>query len=266
MGNPTEWWEQGDWDEIGDHLILDPFEPGSLRGCTYELRVGAEYRLLGDPHTRRTLEPGDTFDLGPDETALVLTEEYVALPQTLMGLIVPRARRIFEGTSISATRVDPTWHGKLVIGVTNLAKSPTAISRGDSFCTLYFAETGRVERGLTKDNTPFLGRTRIGNLELPNLRQRRLRTRPEDVTRQDIEDVVETFGRPFDVVFGAMEHTRRTTFEAVERELGPKLADTAASQATRSAFKFQQQLLVGLVSGVLLLGAGAVITFILKSF
>lgn len=228
--------------------------------------MGSDYRLLRDPHAPQSLDVSQSFLLGPGETALVLTEEFIALPRNVMGLVVPRARRIFEGMSLSATRVDPTWYGKLLVGMTNLAKSPTAIYRGEAFCTLYFAETGEVEKPLTKSDTPFLGRTEIGRIELPNLRERVLRQRPEDITRQDVEDVVETFGRPFDVVFGAMESTRRTTFEAVERELGPKLADTAASQAFRSAFRSQQQLLIALVTGILLAGAGAVITFIIKSF
>lgn len=264
--SPIDWWEQRDWDKILDHLLIDPFAASNLRACTYDLRVGSEYRLLRDPHTVRLLHDGESFELGPNETALILTEEYVALPRNVMGLVVPRARRIFEGSSISATRVDPTWYGKLVIGVTNLAKSPTAIFRRDSFCTLYFTETGSVENALTRADTPFLGRTQIGKIELPNIRERRLRTRPEDVTRQDIDDVVETFGRPYDVIFGALELTRRTTFEAVERELGPKLADTAATQAIRSAFRHYQHLLTALVTGILVAGAAALITYLIKTF
>ena len=268
-GNPLEWWKQGKWDEVADHILIHPFDPAALGACTYELRVGAEYRLLHDPHTPRRLGEGENFELGPGETALLLTEEFLALPRNVMGLIVPRARRIFEGGSLNSTRVDPTWHGNLLVGFANLGKSPTAVYRGDSVCTLYFAETGRVEKELTAANTPFLGRTQIGKIDLSNVRERVLRRRPEDVTRQDIDDVVETFGRPYDVVFGALELTRTTTFEEIERELGPKLADTAATQAIKSAFRTQQRLLTGLVIaaiGLIATIAGALIALVVKNF
>lgn len=264
--NPTRWWERSDWDEIGDQILIDPFETTSLRVCTYELHVGGEYRLLRDPHTPRFLADNQDFQLGPGETALILTEEYIALPRNVMGLVVPRARRIFEGSTIAATRIDPTWYGKLLIGFTNLSKSPTAIYRRDAFCNMYFAETGNVDRPLTKGDTPFLGRTHIGKIELPNVRERVLRGSPEDVTRQDIEDVVETFGRPYDIVFGALEQSRRATFEAVERELGPKLAETASSQAIMSAFRWQNRMLTALITGILAVLVGGLLTAIVKIF
>lgn len=256
-----KWWEQGNWVEIGNGVLISPFDEVRLGPADYSLSVGSEYVLLRDPYHIYPLAENEQFTLGPGETALILTKEYVALPRNLTGFFVPRARRLFEGSFICASRVDPTWYGRLLIGFSNLAKFPVVLREGESFCIFYMVETSEVERPLTKREVPHLGRRSIGTLEFADLRPTPP-VRPEDVTESNIRETVDSFGRPYDIVFGAIDQNRAIIFEAVERELGPKLADTAASQAVKAAFQEQQKLLRNLIIGILALIGVPIVTWV----
>jgi len=250
-----EWWQKGQWSTIGNKILINPFDPNKVGAADYALSIGEEYILLRDPYHVKPFSERDSIELGPGETCLVLTEEYIALPRNVMGFVVPRAKRLFEGSSICASRIDPTWHGKLLISFTNLAKFPTSLHRGESFCTLYFAETSEVDKALNKREVPHLDRTRIGKVEFPNLRERALVSRG-DVTETDIGEVIQTFGRPFDVVFGAIDRSRKITIDFVEREIAPKIAAAATDAAVRTAFRHQQILMRVLIGGLLAIIAG----------
>lgn len=249
-----EWWQKGQWSKIRNRILIDPFDPGKVGAADYELSVGEEYVSLRDPYHTKSLSEGDSIELGPGETCLILTEEYIALPPNVMGFVVPRARRLFEGGSICASRIDPTWYGKLIISFTNLAKFPTSLHRGESFCIFYFAETSEVGKPLNKRDVPHLGRTRIGKLEF-RIRERAFISR-EDVTETHIAEVLETFGRPFDIVFGAIDRSRKTTIDFIEREIAPKVAAAATDAAVRTAFRHQQTLIRILIGGLLTILAG----------
>ena len=250
-----EWWRKGEWSKIGNKILITPFDPDKVGVADYALSVGEEYLSLRDPLRPKPLAEEDFIEVGPGETCLILTQEYIGLPRNVMGFVVPRARRLFEGSSICASRIDPTWYGKLIISFTNLAKAPTSLHRGESFCISYFVETSEVGKALNKREVPHLGRTRIGKVDFPDLRERVL-VRREDVTETHMAEVEQTFGRPFDVVFGAIDRSRKATIDFVEREVAPKVAAAATDAATREAFKRQHRLMIALVSGILAILAG----------
>ena len=158
-----EWWRKSDWNSIGNSILIDPFDEHQLGPCCYGLRVGDEYVSLRDPFNAKKIEKGQHININPSETVLILTQEYVCLPRNAVGMIVPRATWIFEGISLSATRIDPTWYGKLLIGITNMAKNPVALDYGEEFCTTYFMEINDVSKVLTQETHRSLGRESIGN-------------------------------------------------------------------------------------------------------
>ncbi len=255
------WWEERDWTRILDRILIEPFSQKCLGPCDYQLSIGEEYVILQDLYNTRQLKKNEQILLGPGDTALILTEEYIALPRNVIGFVVPRARRLFEGSSISATRIDPTWYGKLLIGFTNLAKFPVVLRRGDPFCVIYFAESAEVEKAISWDAVKHLGRIKIDKIDFSDLRPKDL-LRPEDVTETKVREVIESFGRPYDIVFGAMEQNRTIIYEAMERELGPKLAEVAANHAVQVAFREQQKLLRNLVIGILALIGVPIVTWV----
>lgn len=218
------WWRKGDWANIGNKLVIDPFEPSQSGVCTYDLTVGGEYLSLRDPDNPKPLKEGEKFKIGPSETVLILSEEYICLPQNIMAMIVPRARWIFEGTCIHSSRVEPTWYGKLLIGFTNLAKNPVFLTRGETFCTCYFIEASKAEAVLTKDKVPFLGRDKIGRVDFTHVREQRIL--PADrVELSDIEKVVDLYGWPWDVVRGMFHLNKRLLEDYVDNDKLPELSE-----------------------------------------
>jgi len=249
-----ELWEKGEWGRIGNRIIIYPFKPSAMGPCSYDLSVGEEYRSLRDPRNTKSLAEGEKICINPGESVLILTEEYVCLPKNVVGMIVPRARWIFEGTFICATRIDQTWYGKLLVGFTNLAKNPVELYRHEAFCTAYFMETSEVETVLTREKVPFLGRTKIDRLDFSHALEQKLLS-ADKVDKDDIEKVVDLYGWPWDVVRGMFVLTLKEITEYVEREVAPGIVEDATSAAIERAFDNQQKLVRILIVGLLSLGA-----------
>jgi deoxycytidine triphosphate deaminase len=247
-----EWWTSGEWDKIGKQILIDPLKLENLSVCGYDLSVGEEYISLREPHTPKTLKEEESFTIEPGETVLILTEEFLGFPKNITALVVPRARWIFEGTYLNATRVDPTWYGKLLIGFTNIAKYPITLTRGETFCTCQFIEIQEIEKPLTKKDVYFLGRTKIGKIDFAHARPQELLS-PNKVTREDLEKVVKTFGKPWDIVHGSIERIKGEIIQYMERDMVPSLTEEITNVVIREAFKIQQRwhkiLIAGLLTG-----------------
>lgn len=230
-----KWWEKSEWDKIGNKIVVDPFKNHAVGTCSYDLSVGEEYVSLRDPHSTKQLKEGEHINIGPGETVLILTEEYICLPKNVAAIVIPRATWIFEGTSICASRVEPTWYGKLLIAFTNLAKNPVALDRGEEFCTCYFMETSETETQLTPDKVHFLGRTKIGSIKFTHARQQKP-ILPDKVTQDDMETVVDLYGWPWDVIRGMFVLNRKVLGEWIEKEVSSDIVDEATSAAVKTAF------------------------------
>ena len=231
-----DWWEKGEWDKIGNRIIIDPFRTYAVGTCCCDLSVGEEYISLRDPHHIKELEKGGNFQISPGETVLILTEEYICLPRNVMAMIVPRARWIWEGTFVYATRVDPTWYGKLLIGFTNLAKNPVALGRREDFCTCIFVETSETETVLTKDKAGHLGRTKIVRVDFAHIREQRLL--PADrVEQSDIDKVADMYGWPWDVARGMFYLNKRLLEDYIDNDKLPELTEKLTAKLSLEARK-----------------------------
>lgn len=229
------WWENADWATIQDRILIYPFNRGNLGSCSYDLSIGAEYIRLRRPDETEQLSEEEVFSVGPGETVLILTQECVSLPNNVMAMIVPRARWIFEGTSICASRIEPTWYGNLIVGFTNLTKSRVLLQSGEAFCTCYFVEASEIEEALTKEKVPHLGRKKIGKLMLAHVRPE-IPLSAEKVTRTDLEDLFDKYGTPWDIVQGAFTLTQKELQIYVDREVAPDIVEEATSAAVKRAF------------------------------
>ncbi|MBA7507319.1 dCTP deaminase, dUMP-forming [subsurface metagenome] len=230
-----EWWEKGEWDKVGNKIVIDPFETNALSPCCYDLSIGEEYISLRDPYNTHHLKEGEHFTINPGEAVLVLTEEYICLPRNVLAMVIPSARWIFEGTALYSSRVEPTWYGKLLIAVTNLAKQPIALTRGRGFCTCYFMEVSETEGVLSKKEVPHLGRTHA-EVEFRHTRPQELL--PADkVDQSDIEKVVALYGWPWDVVRGMFALNQKLLKDYIDKELYSNLLEDAVSATTTEVHK-----------------------------
>jgi hypothetical protein len=172
--------------------------------------------------------------------------------------VVPRARWIFGGTSINATRIDPSWYGKLIVGFNNLTKYPIELEYGEAFCSCIFAKTSKIQQHLTRRNAS-VGRDHIERLELGHIIPWTPLS-PDQVKPEQLDEVIEEFGHPWDIVRGAIRRTKDEITDFVEKEKAPDIVRTATTEAVRQAFRGQQRLLYIFVTAIV----GVMVTLVLK--
>ena len=102
---------------------------------SYDLRVGQEYRDHRDAG-KRDLPAGGTVTLHSGAAMIIETEEILHVPRGMLGSVVPRVSLLQQGLSNPASRVDPGYHGHLLITVFNLGRTSVVLQRGAPFCSL----------------------------------------------------------------------------------------------------------------------------------
>jgi deoxycytidine triphosphate deaminase len=256
-----DWWREKAWNRIGDKIVIAPFNEDALESCNYNLSVGSEYLSLRKHEDPQPLEEGQSIVLDPGETVLLLTKEYVALPRNTGALVVPRARFIQQGLTLQATRVDPTWHGKLLIGLTNVSKDRRKILRGTPICTMMFLDVdGDVDRTLTSRHTRDLGREHI---KIPP--EYVVSWRPVDkdaIGPTDVAGLVDEWGPPFDVVRGGLEWTFKRTREYIEQTWAPQALKQMQDRAVKEAYRFTKWVTAALIVAIFLMAVNVLLILV----
>jgi dCTP deaminase len=130
-------------------LVITPRPPRErINGVTVDLRLGHQFRVfLG--HTTPyidlsgskeavaatldqimsdeiVMEAAEGFVLHPQELVLAVTYESVTLPDTLVGWLDGRSSlaRLGLMVHVTAHRIDPGWHGQIVLECYNAGKVP----------------------------------------------------------------------------------------------------------------------------------------------
>lgn len=129
--------EAGAWDDFFNRILVYPFHVRHLTPVGYDLTVGP-WAVSLSRRLQIFLDPGAELTVGPRDTVLVLTEEYVGLPKRkhISGFIESKVSVVSRGFSHISTTVDHDWEGHLLIAVSNTRDYPLTLSRGDPFCTM----------------------------------------------------------------------------------------------------------------------------------
>lgn len=120
-----------------------------LSGTREQVNQAVE-RVMGD---EVHLESEQTFVLHPGELALGVTLESISLPDDLVGWLDGRSSlaRLGLMVHVTAHRIDPGWHGNIVLEFFNSGKLPLALRPGMSIGAMSFETlTGPAERPYTK--------------------------------------------------------------------------------------------------------------------
>ena len=137
--NPTVVEARDGFDMNGDAIRIGDMCRESLTdessNVSYDLRVGREYKDHRDKG-KHDLPKGGKIILHPGTAVIVETEEYIQLPRTLFALVVPKVTLLQKGLSNTMSKVDPGYHGHLLVTLFNLGQQTETISRGDSCCAL----------------------------------------------------------------------------------------------------------------------------------
>ena len=101
-------------------VFIDDFNIECLDPANYNLRLGNEVYVTTERLPKKLTKTNNTVVIKPGEFGILLTHEYIYIPQNLMGLISLRFRYKQLGlVNISGFHVDPGFRGKLVFAVYN---------------------------------------------------------------------------------------------------------------------------------------------------
>jgi len=133
-----------------------------IKGISVDLRLDNRFRVFND-HTAPYIDlsgpkdevqkimdtvmgeeimipEGEAFFLHPGELALAATFESVTIPDDLVGWLDGRSSlaRLGLMVHVTAHRIDPGWHGQIVLEIFNSGKLPLALRPGMDICAINF--------------------------------------------------------------------------------------------------------------------------------
>lgn len=139
--NPTVVTKPTEFTYDGDAILIHGMDLEQLTAKTdssnvsYDLRIGAEFKDHRDVG-KRELPEGKELTLYPGGAVIVQTEELIQLPKNRFACIMPKVGLLQMGLSNTMSKVDPGYHGHLLVTLFNLGKQTVVLKRGDSFCSL----------------------------------------------------------------------------------------------------------------------------------
>lgn len=138
-----------------DELIIDENQDpaGNIRqvDCNaYSLRIGPhayvtnanKYKNPKEEYIQ--LKNDDSLEIPCGQFGLILTEEFVKVPQDLFGFISIKSSIKHLGLiNISGFHVDPGWKGRLLFTVYNAGPHSITLKRGEDAFLIWFAKLDR---------------------------------------------------------------------------------------------------------------------------
>ena len=148
-------------------IVIDPFDEKQIQAASYDLRVGAQGATTS---TKKIVNLKDTgyLALQPGDFGVVTCLEIVRLgPQhaARIGLRSKYARKGLIATT--GPQIDPGYHGRLIIGITNLTPKPVSLPYKDDLLTVEFH---RLEQASTHPyDGPYQGKMELGAEEIESV-------------------------------------------------------------------------------------------------
>lgn len=84
--------------------------------------------------------PADGIELLPRMSAVIQTNERLALPKNVYGLLSGKGTLIFQGVIVSPGKIDPGFDDHLKIGIFNAGPKSVRLNRGVPFCSCSFLQ------------------------------------------------------------------------------------------------------------------------------
>lgn len=129
--------------EAIDHLAIkiDPFDKKNITPNGYDLSI--EGRELKDSFGKVLKWTGDankTITINPLQHFLVITREWIEMPENMTALLQIKTKYARKGVILSPGAVDAGFHGKLVLSMFNSSTKYLHIKCGDPICQILFVK------------------------------------------------------------------------------------------------------------------------------
>ena len=119
-------------------ITITPFEKQQIQPASYDLRVGEDGITTSCKKLTNIKESGYLL-IQPGDFAVVNALEEIQLDAQHTGRFGLRSKYARKGLiATTGPQVDPGYHGRLIIGLTNLAPTPISLPYKDDFISLEF--------------------------------------------------------------------------------------------------------------------------------
>lgn len=141
------------------NLVIDPYVEEHVEPASIDLRLGDHFVRYTDYHEGDgVLDLKDGFDaldgreddwgtydsyvIHPDDFVLATTEEYVEIPNDLLGKVDGRSSIGRLGVEVHRTAgiIDPGYEGEITLEITNAAPFPIRVHAGQRVCQMLLME------------------------------------------------------------------------------------------------------------------------------
>ena len=122
--------------------LISPFDPRNLKPAAYELTVGDEAMLGGEPYSLGDTTKDGRLRIPPFEVAVIKTAETLNLPRFLIARWNIRVSWAYKGLVwVGGPQVDPGYVGNLFCPIYNLSNKDVWIKKGDAIAVMDFVKT-----------------------------------------------------------------------------------------------------------------------------
>ena len=145
-------------------LVINPFDEQQIQGATYDLRVGDQGATTSTKKLTNIRETGYLL-LQPGDFGVVTVLEEIRLGPQYAGRFGLRSKYARKGIIATAgPQIDPGYHGRLIIGLSNLTPRAISLPYKDDLVSVEFH---RLEQATTKPYTgPYQDKLELGAEEI----------------------------------------------------------------------------------------------------
>lgn len=145
-------------------IVINPFEESQVQAATYDLRVGGQGATTSTKKIVNIKEVGYLL-LQPGDFGVVNVLEEIRFGAQYAGRFGLRSKYARKGLSATTgPQIDPGYHGRLIVGVTNLTPKPISLPYKADFISV---EIHRLEQATTKPYSgPYQDRLELGPEEI----------------------------------------------------------------------------------------------------
>jgi len=149
---------------VSGDIVIDPFEEGQIQPATYDLRVGAQGATTSTKKTVNIKETGFLL-LQPGDFGVITVLEELRLGLQYAARFGLRSKYSRKGLiATSGPQIDPGYHGRLIIGITNLTPRSISVPYKDDFLSVEFH---KLEEPASKAyDGPYQDKVNLGPEEL----------------------------------------------------------------------------------------------------
>lgn len=145
-------------------IVIEPFDERQVQGATYDLRIGEQGATTTSKKVVHIKEAG-FITIQPGDFAVITVDEILRLGPQYVGRFGLRSKFARKGLiATTGPQVDPGYHGRLIIGMTNLSPKPVTLSYGDDLLSIEFH---KLSEASTKPYSgPYQDRLTLGPEEI----------------------------------------------------------------------------------------------------